>query len=206
MKTEELKSSLEKLDKFLAIKKSRLETLTTKKEEIENKIAELNIDVLEQSIIVLQKLSERQRLMAKTRIEELATEALRYSLGGEYSVIIELENIRKRPQANLYICKKAYEDVEDISEDDLEEPLSDNGGGIVDIISIAIRLVTMQAQTPMIEGPIILDEPFKMLSKEYVPMMSEFLKKISRDFGRQIIMVTHDEYLAQSAESQITIE
>lgn len=205
-KSEELKNNLQKVEKTLVVKKSKLENLTARKESLEKKMSELNIEVLEESIIVLQKLSERQREMAKIRLEELATEALRYSMGGEYSVIIDLENVRKRPQANLFICKKSYENRDEIEEDDLEDPLSDNGGGVVDIISTAIQLVVMQAQTPMIEGPIILDEPFKMLSEEYVPMMSEFLKKISKDFGRQIIMVTHNEYLAQSAKSKIVIE
>ena len=205
-KSEELKNNLQKVEKTLVVKKSKLENLTARKESLEKKMSELNIEVLEESIIVLQKLSERQREMAKTRLEELATEALRYSMGGEYSVIIDLENIRKRPQASLYICKKAYENREEIDEEDLEDPLSDNGGGVVDIISAAIELVVMQAQTPIIEGPLILDEPFKMLSEEYVPMMSDFLKKISKDFNRQIIMVTHNEYLAQSAKSKIVIE
>lgn len=205
-KSEELKNNLQKVEKTLVVKKSKLENLTARKESLEKKMSELNIEVLEESIIVLQKLSERQREMAKIRLEELATEALRYSMGGEYSVIIDLENIRKRPQASLYICKKAYEDREEIDEEDLEDPLSDNGGGIVDVVSTAIELVVMQAQTPIIEGPLILDEPFKMLSEEYVPMMSDFLKKISKDFNRQIIMVTHDKYLAQSAKSKIVIE
>ena len=205
-KSEELKNNLQKMEKTLVVKKSKLENLTVRKESLEKKMSELNIEVLEESIIVLQKLSERQREMAKIRLEELATEALRYSMGGEYSVIIDLDNIRKRPQASLYICKKAYEDREEIDEEDLEDPLSDNGGGIVDVVSTAIELVVMQAQTPIIEGPLILDEPFKMLSEEYVPMMSDFLKKISKDFNRQIIMVTHDKYLAQSAKSKIVIE
>lgn len=205
-KSEELKNNLQKVEKTLVVKKSKLENLTARKESLEKKMSELNIEVLEESIIVLQKLSERQREMAKIRLEELATEALRYSMGGEYSVIIDLENVRKRPQASLYICKKAYEDREEIDEEDLEDPLSDNGGGIVDVVSTAIELVVMQAQTPIIEGPLILDEPFKMLSEEYVPMMSDFLKKISKDFNRQIIMVTHDKYLAQSAKSKIVIE
>ena len=205
-KSEELKNNLQKMEKTLVVKKSKLENLTVRKESLEKKMSELNIEVLEESIIVLQKLSERQREMAKIRLEELATEALRYSMGGEYSVIIDLDNIRKRPQASLCICKKAYEDREDIDEEDLEDPLSDNGGGIVDVVSTAIELVVMQAQTPIIEGPLILDEPFKMLSEEYVPMMSDFLKKISKDFNRQIIMVTHDKYLAQSAKSKIVIE
>ena len=76
-KSEELKNNLQKVEKTLVVKKSKLENLTARKESLEKKMSELNIEVLEESIIVLQKLSERQREMAKIRLEELATEALR---------------------------------------------------------------------------------------------------------------------------------
>ena len=67
-KSEELKNNLQKVEKTLVVKKSKLENLTARKESLEKKMSELNIEVLEESIIVLQKLSERQREMAKTKI------------------------------------------------------------------------------------------------------------------------------------------
>lgn len=204
MKSEQLRKQLDSLFKDLTVKRAREEQLLQKKEVIENKIAELNIETLEQASAVLQKLSENQRNLAKVRLEELATQALRYSIGGEYSVIIELEDIRKRPQANVFIYKN--ENGEEPTEEDLEDPFNDNGGGLVDIISTAIKLVVAQAQDIPIEGPLILDEPFKMLSKEYVPLMSDFIKRISKDFGRQIIVVTHQEFLAESAGTKIRLD
>ena len=182
----------------LEIKKNKVEILTKRKEDLERKIDELELDKLEQVSLILQKLSEKQREIAKMRLEELGTQALQYSLGSNYRMVIELSESRKRPQAFLFV----------IDEDKgiKTSPLDDNGGGIIDIISIALRLVVLQAHEPAIDGPIILDEPFKMVSKEYIPMLSDFLKKISNDFGRQIIMVTHNEFLAESCETRINIE
>jgi len=182
----------------LEIKKNKVEILTKRKDDLERKITELELDKLEQVSLILQKLSEKQREIAKMRLEELGTQALQYSLGSNYRMVIELSESRKRPQAFLFVV--------DEDKGIKTSPLDDNGGGIIDIISIALRLVVLQAHEPVINGPIILDEPFKMVSKEYIPMLSDFLKKISNDFGRQIIMVTHNEFLAESCETRINIE
>lgn len=198
MNISELRKQVNSARTSLEIKKNKVETLGARKESLEKKIEELEIDKLEQASLILQKLSEKQREVAKTRLEELGTQALQYSLGNNYRMVIELSESRKRPQAFLYVI----DDNKGIK----TSPLDDNGGGIIDIISIALRLVVLQAHEPTIDGPIILDEPFKMVSKEYIPMLSDFLKKISNDFGRQIIMVTHNEFLAESCESRIVIE
>lgn len=198
MNISELRKQVNSARTSLEIKKNKVETLGARKESLEKKIEELEIDKLEQASLILQKLSEKQREVAKTRLEELGTQALQYSLGNNYRMVIELSESRKRPQAFLYVI----DDDKGIK----TSPLDDNGGGIIDIISIALRLVVLQAHEPTIDGPIILDEPFKMVSKEYIPMLSDFLKKISNDFGRQIIMVTHNEFLAESCESRIVIE
>ena len=198
MNISELRKQVNSARTSLEIKKNKVETLGARKESLEKKIEELEIDKLEQASLILQKLSEKQREVAKTRLEELGTQALQYSLGNNYRMVIELSESRKRPQAFLYVI----DDDKGIK----TSPLDDNAGGIIDIISIALRLVVLQAHEPTIDGPIILDEPFKMVSKEYIPMLSDFLKKISNDFGRQIIMVTHNEFLAESCESRIVIE
>ena len=44
-----------------------------------------------------------------------------------------------------------------------------------------------------------------MLSIEYIPLAMNFLKKVASDFNRQIIMVTHNRYMAESSESIIVI-
>lgn len=198
----ELRKLLTGMQSDLNIKKDRLERATKRKEDIENKIASVDLESSEQAFKVLQKLSERQRNAAKERLEELGTQALQYSMGPNYRMVIEIPDSSRRPQAYLYII----DDETGVKTD----PLDDNGGGIVDIISIALRLVVLQSYetehgVPEIDGPILLDEPFKMVSKEYIPMLSDFLKKISKDFDRQIIMVTHNEFLAESCESEIKI-
>jgi DNA repair ATPase RecN len=110
---------------------------------------------------------------------------------------IEVKEIKKKPNADVYILNKKTGLMTD--------PLIENGGGIVDIIVIALRIITLHVHDPFIDGPIILDEPSKMVSKEYIPLLSEFLKNISRDFGRQIILITHNDFLGQIADKKFHV-
>lgn len=197
MDIEDLKKLTNDLRMDLAIKKDRLEKLKIEKEELENKIDNVNLSLSEKASIALQKLSTRQRFAAKTRLEELGTQALKYTMGDNYRMIIDMDESKKRLSAEVFIL--------DEETNIKTNPLQDNGGGIVDIISIALRIVMLQSIAPLIEGPVILDEPFKMVSKEYVPFLSEFLLKICKDFDRQIIVVTHNEFLAESCQKKITI-
>jgi DNA repair exonuclease SbcCD ATPase subunit len=47
---------------------------------------------------------------------------------------------------------------------------------------------------------VLFDEPGKMISKEYLPNVAEFLKQYAKKTGRQIILVTHHEALADVAD------
>lgn len=193
-----MQSEISNMKLDLAVKKDRLNKLKLEREELEAKMEDLNIDLSEKASIALQKLSKQQRDSAKVRLEELGTQALKYSISDKYRMIIKIDEVRKRPSATVIILDE---------ETGIEtNPLDDNGGGIVDIISIALRIVMLQSITPIIDGPIILDEPFKMVSRDYVPMLSDFLLKVCKDFNRQIIVVTHNEYLAESCTNKIRIE
>lgn len=200
MKYQELEEEWSKKSKSLAVRVSKQETLTARKEDIEKKIEELNLPTLENCFNILNSLSDKQRNEAKGILENLGTEALKYSYDPNYHMEIEIpeKNGNSRRQAFVYIVDEKTGMKTD--------PLEDNGGGIVDLISIAMRIIVLVTyNSPSIDGPIILDEPFKMLSAEYVPYAIKFLKKIITEFGRQIIMVTHNRYIAESSDSIIVI-
>ncbi len=76
---------------------------------------------------------------------------------------------------------------------------------MVDITSLALRVAFMESFRPRPEGPLILDEPGKHVSSEYVIPMLEFLKSTGEMFGRQIILVTHDPHLTEGAEQVFQI-
>jgi len=74
------------------------------------------------------------------------------------------------------------------------------------VISLALRAALLHANKPKLDGPIILDEPAKHVSDEYSRQVAEFLKQLSTAFGRQIIMVTHNQHLANTGDTSYIVE
>ncbi len=59
---------------------------------------------------------------------------------------------------------------------------------------------------PKLQGPIILDEPGKHVSEEYAIRLATFLQHASQHFKRQIVMVTHQQHLAEVADKAFQVE
>ena len=70
-------------------------------------------------------------------------------------------------------------------------PITSCGGGVVDIICFALRLATLILRTPQSSKILILDEPFRFLSKEHRGRLVILLEALCADTGFQIILVTH---------------
>lgn len=193
----DLQQEINRLTNIFISRKAEKNQFILTKESIEAKLASIDVDSLEKVNIVLHKMCEKQRAEACQRLQDLGTYALQYALNQNYQMKIELGEFRKKPCADVYIVKDTGTKT---------SPADSNGGGVVDIISMALRFVTMQVYEPFIDGPIILDEPCKMVSEEYIPMISNFIKNLSSDFGRQIILCTHNKYLAQISDKQILVK
>ena len=155
-------------------------------------IKEINeqIELNEKVSILLQKTSEFARNQAKLQIESLVTNCLQYIFESNIEFKIEIEESYSKPNAEFYVITKDN----DITVKN--KPELSRGGGVIDIISLALRIAFLQIHKPKIEGPLILDEPAKHVSEEYIYNVAEFLKKASEMFQRQIIMVTHNNHLS----------
>lgn len=151
---------------------------------------EKNIELLEKVNILLQKTSEYAREQAKKQIEIIVTNCLQYVFDADMEFKVEIEELYGKPNAEFYVVSKINEELIKT------KPELSRGGGIVDIISLAFRMSFLQIHKPLIEGPLILDEPAKHVSEEYIFNVADFLKRTSDMFDRQIIMVTHNNHLS----------
>lgn len=197
-------NTYEDLDKYISYMESFIAKEMGKKEKIleqleEKKIAieEINaqIDLIEKASILLQKTSEFARNQAKIQVESLVTNCLQYIFENNLEFEIEIEELYGKPNAEFYVTTK-YDDTLIKTKPELSR-----GGGVVDIISLALRIAFLQIHKPRIEGPLILDEPAKHVSEEYIFNVADFLKQTSELFDRQIIMVTHNNHLASIGTS-----
>lgn len=198
----DIESKLENIKTYYYTQKGKLDQLTHQKSVLEQRLQMVldNIELLEHVRILLQKTSEFAREQSKQQIELLVTNCLRYIFNSNLEFKIEITELRGRPEAEFYV-------VSNIDGDLIKtKPYSARGGGIVDIISLALRISMLQSSTPEIDGPIILDEPAKHVSEEYIINVAEFLKQVNFMFGRQIIMVTHNRQLGEAADRLIRVE
>lgn len=197
-----LDAELDQLKNFVLREQGKrdklLEQLHDNKIQIEAII--LDQELLEKVVILFQKTSEFARLQAKKQIETLVTKCLQYVFENDIEFLIELDELRGKANAEFYVIN---------STDDMvikTKPELSRGGGVVDIISLALRIAFLQIHKPRIEGPLILDEPAKHLSEEYVFNVGDFLKQTSEMFNRQIIMVTHNQHLSAISNKAYRVE
>lgn len=172
---------------------------TGKKDKLEEQLSDAksdlilisdNIELLEKVVILFQKTSEFAREQAKVQIESLVTKCLQFIFESNTEFLIEIEELRNKANAEFYVISE-NEDIIIKTKPELSR-----GGGVVDIVSLALRIAFLQIHKPRIEGPLILDEPAKHVSEDYIFNVGDFLKQTSEMFNRQIIMVTHNQHLS----------
>ncbi|SEF46548.1 hypothetical protein SAMN05660865_00292 [Caloramator fervidus] len=178
------------------IKKGIMENLKNdlKTEEEELEKLEFELDKLKKVKILLQKTSQFAREQSKKQLEYLITQCLQYIFDSKIKFYIELKEKGDKIDAEFYVIS------EQNGKKIITKPCEARGGGVVDIISLAIRIAMMEIHTPKIEGPLILDEPAKHVSDDYIVNVADFLKNVSMMFNRQIIIVTHNSHILESGD------
>lgn len=161
--------------------------LLTRQVEEEKKLlteAESHVIHVQEAQQILQGLAEGIQNLANTKIAEIVTRCLQAIFGDEYEFRIRFEKKRNRTEATLYLSNSLGQEI---------DPISSVGGGIIDVLSFAIRLACLTLTRPQRHKLLILDEPFRFVSKTYRPAIRELLKQLSRELDVQIVMVTHSE-------------
>lgn len=160
-----------------------------------------NIDLWNQVQILLTKVSDYARRQLVERIEETVTAALQTVLADDsLRFMVEIGERNKQSTAEWRVVSR-YAEVE-IS----NNPEDARGGGIVDIVSLALRLALLELTRPRPEGLVVLDEIAKMVSVQYSYNLARFLKAYAQETGRQLLLVTHNSTLALSGDRICWVE
>ncbi|HHV79689.1 MAG TPA: hypothetical protein GXX40_08815 [Firmicutes bacterium] len=185
------------------MRKGVFQQLEARKSELEKKLTELQErrELLDKMKVLLLEASAYAREQARQQVEGMVTNALQMVFGPDMEFHIKMEESHGRVEAE-YLVSSSYEGSERIE----NRPQDARGGGVVDVVCLALRLALLEASRPAIQGPVILDEPAKHVSDEYSPSVVEFLKGVSRSFDRQVIMVTHNTQLAEAGDASFLVE
>jgi len=170
--------------------------------------ARADIELWRQVQVLLSKASEFARQQLKQRIEQTVTAALAAIFADSTMRFeIEMKDIGGKPAADWRVvscykipAKAGDEDVKLSAYTVVASPEDAKGGGVTDVVSLALRLALLELSRPRPGGPVLLDEVGKHVSAEYVANVAEFLRQYAAQTGRQVILVTHQQGLMDVAD------
>lgn len=175
----------------------KIKLLTAQYDDLDDKISALVLRA-EDMTKARWTITEVQRMTQqrfKERMEALVTLAIK-SVFDKRDYEFELVFEEKRNQMEVKPIIYEWVDGVKYSYDSLED---DFGGGMVDIVSIAMRVVLWSMERPKSRNVIILDEPGKNLGA-MVSLFGKMLREISHKLGFQLIIITHDEEILENGD------
>jgi DNA repair exonuclease SbcCD ATPase subunit len=159
------------------------ELLQKRKDTDSKTITQLKQDLiyLEAAQAFIQQVAKDTQEQLRFMISDIVNLALDTCFPGEYEFNVNFEIKRGKTEASLSFIKNGIE----------VDPMEASGGGVVDLASFALRIAAWSLGRS--NNTIILDEPFRFLSKDLHPRAGEILKKLSEHLKLQIILITHNE-------------
>jgi DNA repair ATPase RecN len=157
---------------------------------------------LEKVIVILTQAATTSRDNARAHFEKIITDALQFvSQSSDYEFVIKELTGRAKASYEFYI-KSTVNGVECI-----QKPEDANGGGFVDIISVAAKYAYLEIfnDPKIMSGTLLYDEPGKMISEQMSVKFAEYIKFLGNHYGRQTIMVTHNDNLSNVADKTFVV-
>lgn len=157
---------------------------------------------LEKVIVILTQAATTSRDNARAHFEKIITDALQFvSQSKDYEFVIKELTGRTKASYEFYI-KSTVNGVECI-----QKPEDANGGGFVDIISVAAKYAYLEIfnDPKIMSGTLLYDEPGKMISEQMSVKFAEYIKFLGNHYGRQTIMVTHNDNLSNVADKTFVV-
>lgn len=191
MKLKEIRTIIEQ-------KKGQRELIENSINSLNNEVVLLNKEIKrsDKAQVIIQKVAKETQQELEYHISDIVTMAIETIFDDPYKFKIEFETKRNRTECSLLFERDG----------ELISPLMASGGGVIDVASFALRIALWTLQTPRNRNVLILDEPFKFLSKDLLPRSSELLKELSSKLKLQFIIVTHLDELTENADKTFTVK
>lgn len=169
-----------------------LETATIQNNNFAKKLKHL-----EEAQAFLQKVAQETQEQLKIHVEDIVQLALDAMFPDKYTFEIQFNIAYGKTTAELVFISKQSGHIVD--------PMIASGGGVVDVCSFALRLACWTLSRG-VDKVIILDEPFRFVSKNLQERAGTLLKELSLKLGIQIILTTHLDALIDAADKTINVK
>ena len=175
-----LKNHRDKTDAALNFHKGVKKALKEKKSELVD--IEEHLETLCDARSIIQNVSQEIQRQAHEQITAVVNRCLEAVFDDTYGFRIDFVSKRGRTEANLLLLKDGHE---------IEDPMNEDSGGVLDIASLALRLSCLVLSKPQLRKVLVLDQPFTNVSEEYHDRVRYLIEGLSEDFGVQFIIVNH---------------
>lgn len=192
LRIEALGSRLAKLDGYLTKVEGAHELL---KSELEGKLSQLASAKVDQqahleALPIAVQVGQAYRELALKEVQDLISQALTAVFERPYECKLTQSVKRGQPEVAITVVDDGRE----------MDPVSSMGGGIVDVISLAIRVVVWTLMPNRTDGVIILDEPARLVNSDSsVRNLGSLLRLLSDALAVQFIVVTNRPALSLGA-------
>lgn len=186
MKFESIKNILQQCKGIdIEIQKS-ISNCEDKKLQLENKLK-----LTEEAQIFLQSVAQSTQEKLRFQVEDIVNLALETCFPSEYTFKINFKLSRGKTEAEMkFLSQKTGLPI---------DPMNASGGGVVDLTSFALRIASWVLERDT-DNVIILDEPFRFVSRDLVDRAGKILKVLSEKMNLQVILVTHIPELIDVAD------
>jgi DNA repair exonuclease SbcCD ATPase subunit len=130
---------------------------------------------------VAQEIAAGIQQQAHVAIARIVSRCLSTVFDEPYEFRIKFEQKRGKTEAELVFARDGHE----------VDPLTASGGGVIDVAAFALRLASMLMSRPAVRRTMIMDEPYRFVSKHYRGRIRGLLESLSAEMGVQFIIVTH---------------
>lgn len=183
---------INQLKEQLQLKKGIRQRIQTELEQKESKLKTLQSELYssEKARAIMQLVAKETQEQLEYKISELVSLALSAIFDNPYELVLNYEIKRGKTEADL-LFKRG---------ENLIKPLLASGGGTVDVAAFGLRVAIYSLKSQKTRNTIVLDEPFRFLSKQHQEKASQLLSELSKKLNIQFIMVTHNQEFIKSAD------
>lgn len=150
---------------------------------------------IEDALLIIQEVSKKTQQELEYHISDIVSTALSSVFEDPYEFKVEFVIKRGKTEADMYFVK----------DNERVDPLTASGGGAVDVASFALRIALWNLLRDSISNTLIMDEPFRFVSKDLQPKAGEMLKMLSDKLRIQFIIVTHSPDIINEADKVVTV-
>ena len=164
------RTQLNSLNTLVSLKEKQLEDL------------EQSQEVVDKSHRICQSVAKKTQDSLSVQLDSLINLALETCFPNQYKFKTSFIENRGKTELQFVLTDK-------ITGKDNDDIIDGFGGGLIDVVSLALRLClhTLEGSSKLV----VLDEPFKFLSQDLRSKAANLIQELSHKLDLQFIIITH---------------